>query len=79
MPKRPRRKPVPGSDLVNFRPCLSPGDPLRWLADEFAAAPFDPHVCDLGNGPEIIVPADEPGLIEELRAAAHRLDGNGQN
>ena len=74
MPKRPRR-----AAPERFRRVLSPGDPLRWLADEFQKHPDDVHVCDLGDGPIIIVPRESPGIIEELRQRAIEADGYGPN
>ena len=69
-----------GSFQSRLRRVLSPGDPLRLLAEELQAAPHDIHVVDFGNGvPQMVIPDSEPGLIPELLRRAREMDGHGDN
>lgn len=83
MPSRPRRRPrpeLPPTSVVGHR-IINAADVLRHLADEFERFPFDTHICQLGPDaePELIIPVDHPGIIEDFRARARAMDGAGSN
>ena len=64
---------------AKLRRVLSPGDPFRLLVEEMRATPNDMHVFEFGGHPHFVIPADEPGIVQELLRIANEMDGHGHN
>ena len=69
----------PGGKSDELRLGLSPGDTLRWIAQEMEDAPDHTHVWGWGDDVFETIPRDQPYVITELREMARKLDGQGDN